>query len=147
MYFWSFFNYLKIRKSRLFKKNASRTQAQNDKPLFFKKNASRTQTKNDKPLFFSEHKTGHNSGSWPPLEMKSSAFDSVFHDGSNGASFKFWNIQNNDEQSRARQKQIGADKKIGPEKNENLNTMFWPFRTMGNSGFGMGSHRRSSFRH
>ena len=72
------FNYLQIRKSR-----------------FLKKSASRTQKKNDKPLFSSEYKTGHNSGSWPPLEIKSSALDRIFHAGSNGNSFKAWNLQNN----------------------------------------------------
>ena len=28
---------------------------------------------------FCKHKTGHNSGSWPPLEIKSSALDRIFH--------------------------------------------------------------------
>ena len=85
-----------------------------------------------------EHKTGHNSSSWPPFEIKSSALDRIFHAGSNGNSFKAWNVQNNDEQSWARQK------KSGPKKWKKKYTMFWPFRTTGHSRFGWGSHRRWS---
>ena len=57
----------------------------------------------------------------------------------------------NSETSKITMKKVGPDKKksgptkkIGPEKNENPNTMFWPFRTTGHSRFGMGSHRRWS---
>ena len=93
--FLGIFNYLKIRKSWLLEKKTRREHKHKMTNRYFsKKSASRTQTKNDKPLFFSEHKTGHNSGSWPPLEMKSSALDRIFQAGSNGSSFKARNLQN-----------------------------------------------------
>ena len=41
-----------------------------------------------------EHKTNRNSGSWPPLEMKSSSLDRIFHARFNGNSFKAWSLQN-----------------------------------------------------
>ena len=41
-----------------------------------------------------EHKTDHNSGSCPPLEIKNSALDRIYHAGSNGNSFKARKLQN-----------------------------------------------------
>ena len=95
-----------------------------------------------------EHKTGHNSSSWPPFEIKSSALDRIFHAGSNGNSFKAWNVQNNDEkvgpESEITTKKVGPDKKKSAPKKWKKYTMFWPFRTTGHSRFGWGSHRRWS---
>ena len=81
-----------------------------------------------------EHKTNHNSGSWPPLEIKSSALDRIFHAVSNGKSFKTWNV-------KTTMKKVGPDKKKRARENGNRNTMFWPLRTTWHSRFGMCSHR------
>ena len=90
-----FFNSLKIRKSRFKKKRFANTNKKWQTVI--KKNASRAQTKNDKPLLnktLCEHKTSHNSGSWPPLGIKkSSALDRIFHAGSDGNSFKGQKLQ------------------------------------------------------
>ena len=86
-----------------------------------------------------EHKTGHNSSSWPPFEIKSSALDRIFHAGSNGNSFKAWNVQNNDEESRfkarnvqqKRRRKSGPTKKIGLEKMKKNTPCFDPLERRG----------------
>ena len=82
-----------------------------------------------------EHKTDHNSGSWAPLEMKSSSLDRIFHAASTCQRFKAWNLQNK-AQKRGDTKKSDTTKsrdrkKIGPGKMKILKSCFDPLERRG----------------
>ena len=117
--FLSFFNYSKIRKSRFFKKKrVANTNKKCQAVISQKKyresliawyrhlstcslDLSEVRCKKQK---LCEHKTDHNSGSWAPLEMKSSSLDRIFQAAFNSQCFEAWNLQNKAQKWRRQQK-------------------------------------------